>query len=102
VRPRAVDGAADDPPDAVNVYLKGILIGQLVVDTPAGDEVEFDLEFGDSVVTLEYAAGGHNDCVIVRAIFSYWEENVYKQADNANVWIAPGASTSSTITLPPP
>jgi len=100
VRPRAIDGAADDPPDAVNVYLNGGQIAALVIDNPAGDQVAFDLDPGDNVVTLEYAAGGHNDCVIVRAIFSYLGGSV----DNPNVWIGPGGNTSCTITLqqPPP
>ena len=95
VRPPAMDSAPDTPPDEVNVYLNGNLIGHLVIDTAAGSEVGFDLEPGDNVVTLEYSAGGGNDCAIVRAIFEYMGGNVV----NLDVWIAPGGSTSCTITL---
>ena len=93
VQPRAMEGP-DVSPDEVNVYLNGNLIGHLVIDTAAGDEVGFDLGPSDNVVTLEYAAGGYNNCAIFRAAFSYLGGSVA----NPSVWIGPGGSTSCTIT----
>jgi len=97
VYPRVFEGP-DVPPDEVDVYLNGEPLGRIVMDNTAGGEVTFDLSPGGDLVTIQYVSGGSNDCAIFKATFRYLGGAVH----NPDVWLAPGTSTSCTITLQQP